>query len=129
VGAWGSGPFENDKALDFLGTLSETKNTAEFVARLTEALRERADESTVAAAVLVATRLNPELASGAESAAEILEANPLMVEYDVDEGLKQLAREALDDVVDDSDLRDVWEDADEFDAFQSAIAPYRRALE
>ena len=38
MGAWGSGPFENDDAADFAGDLSETNDADQIVAQLEDAL-------------------------------------------------------------------------------------------
>ena len=39
MGAWGTGPFENDDALDWLGTLENCASPADAAAVIQEALR------------------------------------------------------------------------------------------
>jgi len=112
VGAWGSGPFDNDDAMDFVGDLANG-STAEVVARLREALALPDDyvespegSSAVAAAALVAARLgyNP----GNPTVADLLVAHP----FEADDQLRSSASAALARVAaDDSELMELWDEA------------------
>ncbi|MFF3444160.1 DUF4259 domain-containing protein [Streptosporangium sp. NPDC002721] len=131
MGAWGTGPFDNDGALDSLGELDGDRETARL---LTLAIREILDEDgyleapemsgAVAVACLIGARV-----IGTESdpaATRWLENNP----FEPSAELRDLARATLDRATrpDDNELYELWEDSGSLDEWLATLAPYRRAL-
>ncbi len=112
MGAWGSGPFDNDDAMDFVGDLADG-STAHLVTRLREALALSDDyvespegSSAVAAAALVAARRGYD--SDNPTVADLLAAHP----FAADDELRSMASAALARVAgDDSELMELWEEA------------------
>ncbi len=131
MGAWGSGPFDNDGALDLLGGLD---GAADPAGALAGAMREILAETdyvespemsgAVAAACLVGARV-----IGAESdrvATRWLEANP----FEADAGLRALAVSLLERAVrpDDNEVYELWDDAGGLRGWLDTLTPYREAL-
>ena len=134
MGAWGSGIFENDTAMDFVGNLADHPKTADAVLR--EALETAAhmggyldaDEGSeaLAAAALVSLAAN-------ESP---VEPEPPVDEYvrkigrHVPDGLAPLAIEAIDRVLgDESELQELWAEQDAVDEWRTEPEAVRRHLE
>ena len=113
MGAWGTGSFENDDALDFLAGLDEEEDADAVIETLEAAVEadylEAPDASAaVAAAEVVAAmlgkaapRLPKEVAAWALS-----QGAP-------DAELLAAAKGALGVVLENSELKDLWEDGDE----------------
>ena len=112
MGAWGSGPFDNDDAMDFVGGLADAPG-ADLVVLLGEALKLPQDyvespegSNAVAAAALIAARRgynadNP-------TVADLLQTHP----FDPDEELRSSAVAALVRVAgDESELMELWDEA------------------
>lgn len=137
MGAWGSGPFENDDACDWLDELADGG-----VAALREALAladdaeylEAPDGSVVVAAAEVVARM---AAAASDDEPEEADADAELPDevtaFLASSGppattLIAAARAALDRVTaDDSELRELWQDA-EGGAWQAAIDDLKRRL-
>ncbi len=125
------GPFDNDSALDLLDELDEDPDEA--VARLRavmgRVLDGRAGESAmdraVAAACLVAARVEPGVTDSPD-AAELLERVP----FAVDEELRGLAGRvfARAFAAGDDEWRAQWEAVGALPDVEAGLAPYRRVL-
>jgi hypothetical protein len=132
VGAWGTGAFDNDDALDLLGSWDRVTDVAAAVrealgavAGATGYLESGTVNEAVAAAAVVAARAGgppPEH----PSAAEWVGAHP----FAVDPGLLDLARRALDRAFEpaDNEWWELWDDAGALDDVRAALAPVRAAL-
>jgi hypothetical protein len=133
--AWDVGPFDNDPAADWCGDLHDAA-PEERLAMISEALASTAEESeylhgalpfeAVAAAAVVASQLpgGPPIDSpyGPDFLAE-------GGHIDLPPDAPDLARQALDRVVgDESEWRDLWDDAGQLDEAVAALAPIRAAL-
>jgi hypothetical protein len=132
VGAWGSGPFESDEALDFLDVLSEEPSWP-FVGRaFNDALAQgylettEASAAVAAAAIVVAARKGP---------AGLLDEN-FVEDYGdlvgklgpMPDDLLALARAALAKVKANSELAELWADSDSADEWLAAIDTLERGL-
>ena len=133
MGAWGTGPFQNDEALDFLAGVEEAGRTGrlgalgrplEHVVRSGDYLDAPDVTEAVAAAAVVGAVLNP-----AESAGE-----PGLPDWAVqvpaerlDNELVELARRALRRALQPSDNEayELWEEADAAGQWQDDV---RRVL-
>lgn len=134
MGTWGAGPFDNDDALDLVADLDEASD-AEVVDGLRDALAEIAASGyleapavseAVAAACLVAARLEGGPRPIIEAATAFLDAHP----FDVDRALQADAERALTRAFEraDNEWYELWEDADALDEVEAALAPYREVL-
>jgi hypothetical protein len=132
MGAWGTGVFENDGALDFLAELRDTA-PAERAAFVRERLGEAADEddylevdsgqhAVAAAAVVAAVRSGTGQAS-VDTGIPTAELPP------ADPDLVSLALRALDRVAaDDSEWHELWAEGDLYADAMATLAVLRTAL-
>ncbi|HLL67238.1 MAG TPA: DUF4259 domain-containing protein [Micromonosporaceae bacterium] len=122
MGAWGTGPFDNDDAADFSAELDEADPTD----------RANLIRSALQAAVDTDDYLDVDTGGRAVAAAALVAASrpggtPIEVSYgpeflaldqplDLPDDLVELARQALDRVrAEDSEWRELWEDSTESD--------------
>jgi hypothetical protein len=122
VGAWDSGPFDNDDALDLLGLIED--NPGEVARRLLAV--SSADPGTVvdapaasmavAAAALVGAVASSR-STGDDHADEWLREFPMTV----DAPLVDAARRAVARLRDGSELADLWDEADALDEWQASL--------
>ncbi len=136
MGAWGEGPFENDEALDWVDELAELP-AGERPARIGKAFEtilggavptvDDGDPApiAVAAAALVAARLpdGPPIDADEEDSEAIVLADLGSLT-----DLAGQARDALTQVLQESDLRRAWEEVDRFDAVLAGLQPVMDAL-
>jgi len=141
MGAWATGPFDNDDAAAWAVELddAEPADRAEMIrAALAEAadeedyLKVSAAEVALAAAAVLATIQpgGPEFDSGfAPKFLQLGEPDALPAPQRLLDELVPLALRALDRVVaDESEWHDVWQDSGDLDAAITALAPVREAL-
>ena len=135
VGTWDSGPFDNDTAADFSADLDEAESD-ERVDLLRQALLDTAEEDdyldlqeacvAVAAAAIVASQLPGGEPVAVAYAPQFLLDDPVV---SLPSDLAPLAVRALDRVVaDQSEWRDLWQDAFE-DNRDAAFETVRRLRE
>jgi hypothetical protein len=129
VGAWESGPFDNDDALDFVGTLADAPDD-ETHRRLLEALTlsegylelPEANEAIAAAGLVAAWNGWP---VDAGSVLDLVDSR----ELEVTDALRSAARAALDQVQgEDSEWREVWDDAGLLDEVGTQLDEMRAHL-
>ena len=114
MGAWGSGPFENDDAADWAWELEEAQDDGVLRAALEAAIRERGyldireGANAVAAAAVTASALEGDHAGLSDEVISYLDrvGRP-------DAGLVELARRALDRVAKDGELAELWDETDD----------------
>lgn len=131
MGAWGIGTFENDTASDWVYELE----TAEDLGPVREAL-----DATLAAA---RDYLDADIAVIGLAAAEVVAALNGMARASIPDGVRDWAaqhpatpdpdllatsRAAVDAVLSRSELRELWEESDEFGAWQADVAELRSRL-
>lgn len=130
MGAWGSGPFDNDDAGDFVGTLIDVGNwsvaEAAFDAVLAvgdEYLEAPDASAAIAAAAVLAHKVgNGMVAIGPEDAAGIAAlASPPST-------LTAKARKALTRIRKQSELADLWEEAGAKEEWLATLEPIEKAL-
>jgi len=127
MGAWGIHFDECDGALDFLGEVGDDRNWAAVGARIAEFISsggyEDAEEAIAALELVAAAlghpspRLSPELTTWAETHAQ-----------DAPQ-LKAQSLEAIDLISNQSELSELWAEADEGDAWLATIADLKTRLE
>lgn len=133
MGAWGSGPFENDDACDWLDELADS-GVAALRAALAladdAAYLEAPDGSVIVAAAEVVAQMGVD---ADDTDTDDDDAPDELVAFLADCGppppaLVAAARAALDRVTaDESELRELWQDA-EGGAWQAAIDDLKRRL-
>ncbi|MDP9395197.1 MAG: DUF4259 domain-containing protein [Actinomycetota bacterium] len=133
MGAWGTGPFENDDAMDFVGDLSDAP-ASETDRLLRSALAAAVDTddyleapqacTAIAAAAIVAA------ATGAyETNSEAVADLVVNRRIDASDELRELAEQALTRVAGtDSELRETWEDSESKDTVLAELQTMREAL-
>jgi len=131
VGAWGSGPFENDDALDWVASLVGSSGEATLVEAFAQvALRddqylEAPDASVaVAAAEVVAT------ARGAPGAGLPSAVDEWITSHknEVTVPTAELARSAMERVASNSELAEVWEESDSSSEWRATIESLQQRL-
>lgn len=127
MGSWGTRTFENDLALDWLDTFAATPSSARLREALSpDGLARGADEGSVAlaAAEVVAAwcgRPAPEIPPP-------VTAWLLGRTEGVTEEILETARTVVETVLADSELRELWEEAGELEAWRGALEDLRRRL-
>lgn len=133
MGAWGVGSFDNDTACDWaydlqgMEDLSFVEETLDAVLQAVEYLEAPEAEMAVAAAeVLARLRGNPaEKDAYTEKVDRWVESHPDTPPKSlIDKALKSLDRIQADN----SELNELWEESDEFAAWQGAVDDLRRRL-
>ncbi len=130
MGAWGVGIFENDTALDWAADLPETAG-ADFLEQSLATPREEgyldSDVAVpaLAAAEVVAALLRRPSDNLPEDVRHWISSNSsLDVGHLVKKGIA-----TIDDVLGpDSEIRELWEESEEFAAWQSGVADLRARL-
>jgi hypothetical protein len=118
MGTWGTGNFDNDKAADYATTFQEDPNETLLLETLTAVSAEGYPEApeaceALAAAEIIAAALGKAVRGFPEDL--LLSANNLSLSSP-DAALK-LARRAIKAVLKKSELKELWEDTDEYEAW------------
>lgn len=131
MGAWGVGSFENDEALDWVAELEDQGLIAAGAAF--QDIREFADEyleapacsAAVAAAEVVAALRGHPAAELPENVATWIAAHP----GDPGAELVLAARLAIDAVLTDSELAELWSGSEEGEEWRSCVLDLQRRLQ
>lgn len=123
MGASGYSAFENDDALDWLAELEGAEDTSILEDAFDAVLENEEDyveipeaSISIAAAEVVAALLGRAAASLPEAAIEWVEK-----QGEVHSNIVEKARNAVNRVLDDSELQGVWEDSDNYDNWESEV--------
>jgi hypothetical protein len=113
MGSWGHSAFENDDALDWVAELEEVENTSILIAAFDAVLEAQEDYIEIPEASITI--------SAAEVVAALLgRADTLLPEEvqawvagqdKVDSKIVEKARRAVNRVLEDSELKEVWDDS------------------
>jgi hypothetical protein len=129
MGTWGIGPFENDTAADWAWALEEASDLAPIEAAL-DAVgsgsyldADLAAEAIAAVEVLAALRGRPTTGLPDEVRAWVAAHAQA-----VPDALLVDARRAVDAVAEHSELRELWEESDEYAAWRRGIEDLRARL-
>lgn len=132
MGAWGTGPFENDAALDFLGDLADGPADAVTDGLRTAMVDVLGDQgyvegpemdAAIAAACLIAARIDPSVPLGVNAKAYFDRLT-----FTVDDRLREPAARVFARAFDasDNEWHDLW--ADDLAEVEAGLAPYRTAV-
>jgi hypothetical protein len=131
MGAWGAGSFENDDAMDWVFGLAE--GSGDSLLRGALAPFASADDSyleaptcsiAIAAAEAVAAARGHPTASLPEEVVGWLKRKPVVAT-----DLVVLARAAMDRIVRESELKDLWDESDSAAAWRSTMTDLRGRLD
>ena len=133
MGAWGVGPFDNDDALQFIDVLTSTSAGIVAVALdaaasfpLEECLEATEGAMAVAAAEVVAAALDQPTPVVPAAVRAWVAGNRDRLDIDL---TAPMAREAVARVeAVDSELRELWEESDQLDAWRDAMTDLRARL-
>jgi hypothetical protein len=117
VGAWGSGPFENDDASDWVWELEDDTDGTVLVDAFTEVLELPDDEyieapecsNAIAAAEIVVSARGSRTAGLPTEATAWLDAHAAVI----DDRIAGLATAAVRRIAADSELKELWEEAND----------------
>ncbi len=131
MGAWGTGSFENDDAMDWVSELAAGSGDAALRAALMRVASgddhylESPDCSiAIAAAEAVAAAQGHPSGSLPEEVARWVETKPIVATE-----LAAVAMAAVDRIVRKSELKDLWDESDSPEAWRDAMTDLRRRLE
>jgi hypothetical protein len=139
MGAWGWGSFENDEALDWVFDLEQSRDFSAIAATLDTILDNEDDyldatdcSMALAAAETVAALTGwPEPALPEEVASWVKDRQQESSQEGppVDESLVVRARRATEAILSDSELKELWEETDEFERWEATVADLLRRLD
>jgi len=123
MGADGHGPFDNDDAMDWVAELAEADDES-ILAEALEAVSLDEDEYVEAPEASIAVAAAEVVAALLDQAADDLPDE--VWEYverqrGAKPGLVKLARKAVTRVLKDSELRELWEESDGFEAWKDSL--------
>lgn len=129
MGAWGSGPFDNDDAADWAWSLEDSADDAVLRAAVRDAVETaKPDAATsqiaIAAATVVASGRSGDASALPEDVATWLAAHRDLPWPE----LADMARAALANVAGDSELRDLWAESDDVSAWLADVEELRARL-
>lgn len=134
MGAWGIGSFDNDAAADFLadiiesGDLSLIREAIDNVIESTEYVEEPDACNAIVAAEVLAVALGR--GTSAAQRKEAIGHWVARIRPPVDGELVARAGDALDRILAPrSELRELWEETDEFSEWQAAVVELRQQLQ
>ncbi|MGC4017387.1 MAG: DUF4259 domain-containing protein [Luteolibacter sp.] len=131
MGAWGTGCFENDDAMDWIWDLDDAEDTTLLKDIFSGCIEskdylESTDGSIVIAAAGVVAALNDqpddELPDGVTAYVEKIGSEPSA-------DLLALAAKAVKKVAGDSELKELWEEEDNLDGWLKAIGSLQKRLQ
>jgi hypothetical protein len=122
MGTWGTGNFDNDKAADYTTTFQDDPNETLLLETLTAVAAEGYPEApeaceALAAAEIIAAALGKAVRGIPEdlllSAKNLPLTNP--------DSAQKLARRAIKAVLKKSELKELWEDTDDYEAWVAVL--------
>lgn len=130
MGAWGAGSFENDDAMDWIAGVAESRDRAaistalDAAAGATGCLEAPECSEALAAAEVVAAGLGRPSGDAPEEVATVVAHFPSEKWSE----LLDLARRAVTRVRNESELRDLWKEADSLDEWLERVDELRARL-
>jgi hypothetical protein len=129
MGTWGAGPFDNDDAADWAWSLEDSTDDAVLRAALEDGAERAKPDASIsqvaiaAAAVVVAGRSGDSGQLPEEVAAWLVAHRDLPWSE-----LANLARAALANVANDSELLDLWAESDDAQAWRGDLSELQARL-
>jgi hypothetical protein len=131
MGAWGWGSFENDEALDWVIDLEQSQDLS-VIAGALDAILDSDDDyldatdcsmALAAAETVAALAGRPEPSLPEEVARWVQDRQTGSTQEGplVDESLTAKAQQAIEAILSESELLELWEETDEFDRWQATV--------
>jgi len=125
MGAWGTGNFDNDTALDWVFELEETDDLSLVESAIESALYEEYIDSDIGAEVLVAIEVLARLKGNfgkedpySEDVDKWVKSHPI----EIDEQLTDKAKNVLNLIVSEkSELYELWEETEDFEIWKNIV--------
>ena len=128
MGAWGTGIFEDDAALDFVAEVTAAGDAAAVEEALRVAAEEAYLDADLAARALVAASVVAALADGGGELPDDLRGWVAARKAPTGDVMRQ-AQSAVLRVLRESELRDLWAESDELDAWCAGLQGLAERLE
>lgn len=124
MGAWGIGHFENDDAGDWAWQLEEEKSLAPIAMAFDEvdASHDYLDAGIACMALAAAESVAAIIGNEAPDLPESVAAVAAGLRGKADSNLISKARAAVERIGADSELRELWEETDNFEEWQAKVA-------
>lgn len=131
MGAWGTGSFENDDALDWVFELEKERNF-QFLADAFETVLDQKDtyleapdcSVAICAAEVTAGLLGNPADDLPEEVLAWMDGKP-----DPSSALVKLAKNALNVILKNSELKELWEETDDYDEWREMVLDLHDRLE
>jgi hypothetical protein len=129
MGAWGSGPFENDDALDWVSELAGSSGMAaiEDALELPAASADYPDAPECSIAVAAAETVAAMKGKPSDDLPEEVVAF-VSTASRPSQSLIDAAGSAVARVLEKSELRELWEESDDYDSWRASLVDVRRRL-
>lgn len=131
MGAWGTGSFENDDALDWVFELEKARNFQVLADAFQTVLDLKNDylEAPECCIAICAAEVTAGLLGNPEDdlpdeVMEWMDGQP-----DPSEVLIKLAKNALNEVLKNSELKELWEETDDYEEWREIVLDIRDRLE
>lgn len=130
MGAWGVGSFDNDDALDWVISLEKSEDLSVVIKALdavTDVAGDYLDASDCCAA-LAAAEVVAGLAGNSSPSLPKEVLSWLSAHRGVEADVQKKAKHAVRAILADSELRELWEEADEFDQWYATSSDLLQRL-
>ena len=131
MGAWGIGHFENDDAGDWVWELEDAGSLEPVVAAIAavEASQDYLEAPDASIALAAAETIAASLGKPAPDLPDSVAAVVAVLPHKPDPDLVARARKAVERIGTESELRELWEETDDFAAWQSKISDLIQRLQ
>jgi hypothetical protein len=115
MGAWDCGPFDNDDAGDFIDQLATAEDTEPLETALQAALEESeyVEADTGSAAIAAAAVIAGAAAEQIDDLPEVVQDYITRIELSPDQALIDQAQDVVELILDHSELKELWEEAED----------------
>lgn len=123
MGAWGYGSFDNDDALDWVNELERSEDLSAITRALDAVTDNSADylEAPDCSVALAAAEVVAALAGNPSPSLPEEVTQWLCVHKDVDADTVSKAKRAVNIVLLNSELKELWEESDEFERWRAVV--------
>ena len=131
MGAWGVGHFENDDAGDWVWELEDARSLEPVVEAIAavEAATDYLEAPDATIALAAAETIAAALGKPAPDLPDSVAAVVAVLPHPPDPDLVSRARAAVERIAADSELRELWEETEDFAAWQSKVADLIQRLQ
>ena len=124
MGAWGTGHFENDDAGDWVWELEDARSLEPVAAAIAavEAATDYLEAPDATIALAAAETIAAAIGKPAPDLPDAVAAVVAVLPHPPDPDLIARARAAVERIASDSELRELWEETEDFAEWQSRIS-------